>query len=441
MTDTYEPTVPPRVAARLSAWGILVLKRLFWSIRAAARSAIWTLMDAISPVLGWLHRHTPLAHGRLVTVLPPAPPGSLGDEAMMSVVAEWAQGEGFPAIQIIAYEREETWGDLRIEMSMVRAWNGVVGPVRFARAIMRTGEFYCIGADVLDGHYSERDSVRRLRMCRVAARIGADVVITGCSWNADPALAAVTEVMRLPTSVTVHARDPISAERLRMLIDNRVSEVADLAFLLQPVATSPRLDKLGVWAATARDGNAIIVGCAPNALMAKHLGMGIDGLGRLFAENLDRAFGRDERLRFVLVPHDRRTSTSDVELVRSINEQMDASTPRFALGELTAREARRVASQLDIAITARMHFGIACIASEVPCIGISYQRKFEGLWNEIGLGDWLVRPEDLTQTGNIAQRICDLAGSAESLSHNLHNHLPAILERARGNFRPHRDAS
>lgn len=63
---------------------------------------------------------------------------------------------------------------------------------------------------------------------------------------------------------------------------------------------------------------------------------------------------------------------------------------RIVTGEYDCHEIKSVIGQFDFFIGSRMHACIAALSQGVPCVGIAYSRKFEGVFDSVGMGEWVV---------------------------------------------------
>jgi len=93
--------------------------------------------------------------------------------------------------------------------------------------------FFCLGADVLDGYYNVYHSVERIHMASIAAE-GKLSTILGFSFNKFPKARVIEEFNKLPSSVKVFSRDPVSFRRFKKAAKTPIQLVSDVAFLLEP---------------------------------------------------------------------------------------------------------------------------------------------------------------------------------------------------------------
>lgn len=97
-----------------------------------------------------------------------------------------------------------------------------------------------------------------------------------------------------------------------------------------------------------------------------------------------------------LVPHTYgppESVESDPEASRKVRAALPEafqSRVRIVTGEYDCNEIKGVIGQCDFFVGSRMHACIAALSQGIPCVGIAYSRKFEGVFRTIGLGDWVV---------------------------------------------------
>jgi len=63
---------------------------------------------------------------------------------------------------------------------------------------------------------------------------------------------------------------------------------------------------------------------------------------------------------------------------------------RIVTGDYNAHELKGIIGQCDFFIGSRMHSCIAALSQGIPCVGVAYSRKFAGVFDSVGMGDWVV---------------------------------------------------
>lgn len=148
-------------------------------------------------------------------------------------------------------------------------------------------------------------------------------------------------------------------------------------------------------------------------LPAGTIGLNVNGLmfnggyhgGNMFGLKLDyRAFLpalisrllADSDADLLLVPHTFATPgdpESDNEACRLVRDLLPAelrSRVRIVVGDYDAHQLKGVIRQCDFFIGARMHSCIAALSQGVPCVGVAYSMKFAGVFESVGMEDWVV---------------------------------------------------
>jgi polysaccharide pyruvyl transferase WcaK-like protein len=112
----------------------------------------------------------------------------------------------------------------------------------------------------------------------------------------------------------------------------------------------------------------------------------------------------------LFLPHDLRPhgtkEDSDVAIAvalsRLVSEKLVGHRYHAVAVPTSAAEAKRLAGLADWVITGRMHLAIAAWGMGKPVIGISYQGKFEGVAQDLGMSGCLVDSRTFD-----AQRLAD----------------------------------
>lgn len=296
-----------------------------------------------------------------------------------------------------------------------------------------------LGADVLDGFYSVDTSLHILYTARVAAECGIDVRVVGFSWNANPSEQVIQAVKQMPGSVEFWLRDPVSHERFQASCQREARLGADIAFLLRPASDSSSVHHLLQWSEKHRASGAVLVGINVNALaFGIRPDMGSDGTWKAvisaYARSIERLLDEYPSIRVVLLPHDVRGKTSDREastqLFGALSKEKQALCylPSNYYG---AAEAKAMVTLLDCVSSGRMHLLVASLGSGVPCGGIEYQGKLEGLMQHFGLRGVVMRPEDALN-GGLYRHLEDLYKTRDERRLVVRDRLPHVLSLAAG---------
>jgi hypothetical protein len=328
-------------------------------------------------------RRTPRADRDLIVA--PSEFGSVGDLAMVEGLHRLLAASRRTPPLLAAIAHGEGWsgaGELHSPSEIpARASESF----QWFREDRSFSHVYLIGADVLDGAYSVRRSLQRLRFCALSSAAGARVTITGCSFRPDPQPAIVRALRALPREVRICARDPGSKRRLEDILGREVEAVADLAFLVAPdpagVVARECLERL----AEIRVSGRRIVALCPNR-SAVGLGSGTGSREERAMRCVD-AFEQVARavLRmapdaaFALMAHDSRGPFDDDALCDMLHARLGDSVALRVASSTRPSEIKAILSGCDALLTGRMHCGIAAIGAGTPAVFLDYQGKVEGL--------------------------------------------------------------
>jgi len=322
-------------------------------------------------------------------VVPPSSAGSLGDEAMMIVCLEELVAQD-RQVGIVDFAEGDRWPNEPPDAEHVDL-SGFFGP-SYLRSLPsvtvslgRYDELWCLGADVVDGHYSPVGSFRRVSLLRMAAELGLDVSLLGFSVNDAPSPLVLGALRNLPASVRLCARDPISHTRLTRDLGRPIELVADLAFGLEPATdTSDDEAALLEWIRACREGGHIMLGFnASHRAFQSSIGAEVDDVVVAYGSALTGLFRERDDVSVVAVPHDYRESlheTGDDRLLRAIEAELDPDDrSRFVLPSfrLQARFASRLTAEVDAVIGGRMHLVIAALRNGVPAATVAYQGRLQ----------------------------------------------------------------
>jgi len=85
-------------------------------------------------------------------------------------------------------------------------------------------------------------------------------------------------------------------------------------------------------------------------------------------------------------------------------------------------EIKGIIGRCDFFIGSRMHACIGALSQSIPAIGISYSRKFSGVFESIGVGYLIADPRQLT-----IEEMLNVIGKALSEQEEIKNHLQRII--------------
>ncbi len=145
---------------------------------------------------------------------------------------------------------------------------------------------------------------------------------------------------------------------------------------------------------------------------------------KVFLTDLLSAMASVTSSSFLLVPHTL-APAGDIESDNDACHQLRMALPpavrsrvRIVTGEYDAHQIKGIISQLDFFVGSRMHSCIAALSQGVPCVGVAYSMKFKGVFESVGMEDWVVDGRHLDEMHAI-ERVVELYGSRESVRSGL----------------------
>jgi polysaccharide pyruvyl transferase WcaK-like protein len=217
-------------------------------------------------------------------------------------------------------------------------------------------------------------------------------------------------------SSTVMARDTHSQAVAQRLRRSRTDVLLspDVAFSLE--ARRPTQPALDPPLQTNAPGKHVI-GVNVNALMYNSragknpFGLSLDY--RAFLRMLVIALLRKTDGELWLVPHTfapASSSESDPEASRQLRASLPQelrSRVRIVAADYDQHEIKGVIGMCDFFIGSRMHSCIAALSQGVPCVGVAYSMKFLGVFESVGMAQWVIDGRRLG-SAEAVQRILDL---------------------------------
>jgi polysaccharide pyruvyl transferase WcaK-like protein len=369
----------------------MTLKRFLLDPAIVARNALrvsWPLrrLRAATPRPAVPHTPTRFA---VIPGDPSDPSGSLGDMAMFSALMQSLRLRDPAASFTVVGTRNHS---IRVpgigEVPVVTAWEGTAGAIAFDALIRQHHALFVMGADILDGKYGAALVQRIVAYCNHSVQLGIPATTLGFSFNSQPRRPAVQALARLHPRVTVNVRDQPSLDRFTHIVGIPARLCADSAFLMPPAADADADPEAEAWIAAMRASGRIPVGVNLNAhaLAPAIAQVGMDALIAHLANQLGQA-GEQNTLAFMLIPHDLKLQSADATMLQALASQLQQrGFPHLRYTPLDRPDViKRLAGQLDLVVTGRMHLAIASLGSATPTLSITYQDKFEGLYQHVGL--------------------------------------------------------
>lgn len=386
---------------------------------------------------------TPTRNSALV--LPPTAAGSLGDEALVSSTLSSLRKRGFKKIGLLSYDLKNDYDfteqpDERIDISGYMLHNSNKSSFDILKPASKYDHMFVIGADVLDGYYSDMQSHKRLMLADCASRLGMKTTLIGFSYNESPAKQSLHALKQLPKAVRVCARDPVSHTRLKKHLSTAPIQTADVAFLLDPA--KPHDPDLLAWLEQVQGSGSPIYGInaifTSNFFSDKSIQAQTSYLN--FYQDLIKALlARDPDARFVFIPHDYRPDGIGegpvlehlyYSLPNSIQSHIYLLTKQYS-----AAEIKWLAGQLDFIVSSRMHLAIAAIGQGTPVFCFEYQGKFQGLFELVEMPELLSSMEAaLAAPQRVIDTVLQHVDNATSIRSRLKIKIPSLTALAEKNF-------
>lgn len=397
--------------------------------------------------MGWLSgvfNHLPVRrYSRSVLILPPSTlPGSLGDEAMLGVIIERLRKKGYTRLAMIRTGRDnpvppsfpiDVYFDLERYFRHETPWD----LFRFLREARRYEVIIGLGADVIDGGYGKIHATRLIGLLAAVAETGVPARFTGFSFSETPSPDCVQALSRLPPHVGLCVRDTLSYARLSRLLHRPLIQVADLAFLLS-AGDSEAVDQVRKWCLAAKAEGRLVMGINANAFAGEACSpAGQERLVKWMVATMTELVTCQPHLVFVMIPHDFRGAYSDLVVAEVIVKNLPEALQRRVMivaGNFSAREAKAVCRLMDFMLTGRMHLAIACLSQAIPVAGMTYQSKFEGLFQMCGVEDMTFSPKCVAEGRSIVPQLDAWIRKREEIAAKIQGRLPEMIKLAESNF-------
>lgn len=216
----------------------------------------------------------------------------------------------------------------------------------------------------------------------------------------------------LRRSAIVMARDEHSRRVAQGLLGpgREVVLTPDVAFYLEPVPPA----KVEFSPAAGGSSADKVIGVNVNGLMyfggytrKNMFGLKLDY--PVFLRRLLETLLREQAGQIWLVPHTfapEGSVESDPHASQLVWESLPDSLRRrvgIVAGDYDAHEIKAVIGRCDVFFGSRMHACIAALSQGVPCAGVAYSMKFQGVFETVGMGDWVIDARETTVEEAVAR--------------------------------------
>lgn len=366
-------------------------------------------------------------------IIPSAAPGSIGDDAMLTSIVNALHEAGEGPVEILAKGGADAWPSVS-PAGLYELKGGKSRAIKFAFKLRKIKRIYVIGADCVDGHYSVRLSLSLIGAADAGAYAGAISTIAGCSYSEAPVQETIDAIRNLHPKVHLYGRDPRTVERFKSLAGRDSELVTDLAFMLKPsLPSTPGAEEDLGWIQSKRDAGRILLGVNFNRqVLGKSPSVEeTQVLFECYVGALTRILDEHKDVDIVLIPHDYRGDHSDWSHAGILAERLAQPERVRALTErYRASEIKHYGSLMDVILTGRMHLAIESMGAGVPVACVTYQGKFEGLFDHFKMDPIVLSPEDAT-VESLYQMVTETIQRRESLR----SHIALQLDRIRADSR------
>lgn len=375
-----------------------------------------------------------------IVILPASTPGNLGDSAMVLGLLGILRNGEIKKFTLFDYNANESWcEELGLESEGLLP-NSYEDYKAWSFSLPEISHLYINGADVLDGKYSLERSLQRLRLAYFVAHAGTPVTITGFSMRNNPPHEIVKMFRKLPGSVRLCSRDPISFGRVQSMTSCDVMQVADLAFLLQPSLNTEYERRVDLILKSEIERGKHLIGICLNLhsvqLADLDIEARVDWLISCMDEVLMRIYSINKDFYPVFIPHDYRGEWNDIRLNKLLATRFKNNDKDYFLIDepVSASAIKQICSRFDVLITGRMHCGIAALGSGVPTIFFDYQGKVKGLAEYFGLKSTLEVQQDVVSTANeIVEHVNDFMSNLSYWKEEIIKTRPSICKLSQDN--------
>ncbi len=176
-------------------------------------------------------------------------------------------------------------------------------------------------------------------------------------------------------------------------------------------------------------------------LLKKLEGVAANDLVQVLAETIIKLHQDNQQLSFIFLPHDRRKINGfndDIlskKVMESLPDEVASSCFKIPFPCL-AREMKAIVKHIDCVLTGRMHLGITCLGQGTPIACITYQGKFQGLYQHFNLEPLFIEPKKLfvPNQNELVELVHKLIAQRQSLQEQVISKLDEFKELSQDNF-------
>ncbi|ANB75649.1 hypothetical protein AYM40_25240 [Paraburkholderia phytofirmans OLGA172] len=418
-------------------------------IRALKRDVtLWAKVKILT--FRWRHRSAVATSGRgsgpvkHLLILPSDPwtlVGAKGDEAMMrAVVDQLAAAEPeFKVTVAIATDQAAT-AARQLGFESICVWNEPWNLDETMERLLSIGAdtVVVLGADVLDGYYSPLTAARLLATADLLVRHGLRGALLGFSFNNAPYHQLKKVFDGLCDRLVINVRDGVSLGRFRKFSSAHARLVTDSAFMLRADEASCRVAAVAEWVRTRRANGDKVIGFNIHPSLIRHADRAqVTELVKVTAMALEN-LTLSHQVSLLLISHDYREIGGDDLCLAPIYSELEKRLKErvfYPRDRMSAAELKGVAGLADGVVTGRMHLAIASLGMGVPVAALTYQDKFQGLFEHFRLPEsLLLGPEDIVRHEKLSAMLQSFVTQLPQLQNAVAHALPHVTQAARANL-------
>jgi polysaccharide pyruvyl transferase WcaK-like protein len=407
-----------------------------YSFKTKLKGAIFNCIAQVAR----LSRGSSQRRARSAVIIPPASPGGLGDDALVTSLLEQLLEKGIARIAIGTWDASDSWPSAVPIFYFPLPGKTLSSWIRAIWRIVHSDEVYVLGADMLDGYYGANHSLLLLRIPDIAARAGVRATIIGSSFSDSPAPEVSAFLKTISPRVSLNARDHLSRGRLEEIVRRPIPLTADIAFLLKPRTESDSVfvSQAHLWAKSQRASKeALILGCNINSLPLQKCKLSVKELVDAHLDAILRLRKQFEGLSIILLPHDRRAPHDDAECLAAFERELPSEISRYTdllTSKPRAAELKGIARECDFVLTGRMHLAIGALGCGVPTMCVGYQGKYEGLYNHFKLADMVLPVGEVCAPNRLADQLLFNIQRRANIAEQISALLPSVRQLAKANI-------
>jgi len=210
------------------------------------------------------------------------------------------------------------------------------------------------------------------------------------------------------SAATVIARDPESARLAKELAGGKSATVRtcpDVAFTMRAASSAPTTIDPPLPEPRGTTIGVNISGLLFNGGYSRDNMFGLAFDYKAFAHRLVQAVLDGTEAHVLLIPHNYGPPggvNNDSEACEAVFDALvENSEGRLHLlrGEYDQHQVKATIGTCDFFTGARMHACIAGLSQGVPTVGVAYSKKFEGVFDTVGMKEWAVDARSTSQSG------------------------------------------